>query len=97
MNFNPDNYDLVFIGSPVWAGKPTPAINAFISKAVIFVTMAMHGGKSAVKVLRRRIESKGGKIIGSFIIRTLGVKEDKLIRERNETGNQYKIGSQYSS
>jgi flavodoxin len=27
-----DNYDLIIIGSPVWAGKITPAIRTFITK-----------------------------------------------------------------
>lgn len=30
--FNPDNYDTIFIGTPVWAGSFTPAINSFFAK-----------------------------------------------------------------
>ena len=29
---NPSDYDLVIIGTPVWAGKITPAIRAYINK-----------------------------------------------------------------
>jgi len=28
----PDDYDLVIIGTPIWAWKPTPAIRTYISQ-----------------------------------------------------------------
>jgi len=63
MDFNLDNYDLLFLGTPVWALKPTPAINTFISKAnfkdkkvIIFVTMAAFGGETVIKLMREKIE-----------------------------------------
>jgi flavodoxin len=27
-----DDYDLIIVGTPVWSGKPTPAITAFLEK-----------------------------------------------------------------
>jgi flavodoxin len=32
---NPDSYDLIIIGSPVWAGSPTPALNSFLAETRI--------------------------------------------------------------
>jgi len=97
IDHNIGDYDLIFIGTPVWAFKPTPAINAFISKAnfkdkkvIIFVTMRGMGGKSAIRALVDAIESKGGKIINSFGIRTGGVKDEKIIEKGIEIGRQYK-------
>jgi len=97
MDFNLDSYDLIFVGTPVWTRKPTPAINSFISKAdfrnekvIIFVTMAMQGGKNAIRILTDRIKSKGGKVINSFAIRTARVKDEKIIEEGNKIGRQYK-------
>lgn len=97
MDFNLDSYDLIFVGTPVWARKLTPAINAFVSKAdfkdkkvIIFVTMAMQGGGNAIKILSDRIESKEGKVINSFAIRTGGVKNGRIIEEGNKIGRQYK-------
>ena len=29
---NPADYDLIVIGTPIWAGKPTPAINTYLKK-----------------------------------------------------------------
>lgn len=97
MDFDIQDYDLVFIGTPVWAIKPTPAINAFISKTdfkdkevVIFVTMGGFGGKSTIKALVNAIKLKKGKVINSFAIRTGGVKYRKIIEKGNEIGRQYK-------
>jgi len=96
-DFDIHNYDLVFIGTPVWAFKPTPAINTFILKAdfknkkvVLFITMGGIGGKNTIKVMRNAIETKGGKIINSFAIRTGGVKDEQIIEKGNEIGRQYK-------
>lgn len=43
---NTDNYDRIYIGTPIWAGKPAPAINTVINNGeikgkeiVIFVTL----------------------------------------------------------
>lgn len=96
MNFSLDNYDLVFLGTPAWLGKPTPAMNTFISKAdfqgkevIIFVTMGGVGHKSAIRALVSAIESKGGKIIGSFSIRTRGVKDEKITERGRGIGRQF--------
>jgi flavodoxin len=34
-DFNPEPYDLIIIGSPVWAGSPAPALNTFLEEAKI--------------------------------------------------------------
>jgi len=88
--------DLIFLGTPVWGG-PTPAINAFISKAdfkdkkmVIFVTMGGFGDKRTIRILTDAIESRGGKIINSFAIKTGGVRDKKIIEKGEEIGRQYK-------
>lgn len=97
MDFNLDNYDLIFVGTPIWARKPTPAINTFISKAdfrdkkvIIFVTMAMQDGKNVIRILTDRIKSKGGKIVNSFAIQTGRVKRERIIEKAEEIGRQYK-------
>lgn len=96
MDFKLD-YDLIFLGTPVWGGKPTPAINAFISKAdfkdkkmVIFVTMGGTGDKGTIRILTDAIESRGGKIINSFAIKTSGARDKKIIEKGEEIGRQYK-------
>ena len=59
-------YDLVVIGSPVWGGKPTPAINAAIQalkgcegkKSVLFVTCGGSPGES-LSLMKRALEGRG--------------------------------------
>jgi flavodoxin len=71
MDFSLKKYDNVFLGTPVWAGKTTPAINRFIKKADfngkkvwVFITKA--DDKVPIKVIEsitNRIEKKGGKVM----------------------------------
>jgi len=74
-------YDLIFLGTPVWALRPTPAINAFISRAdltdkkvVLFVTMGGLGGRKVVKIMKEKIKARGGKVVTSFIVKTGGMR-----------------------
>jgi len=96
LNLNLNNYELIFLGTPVWALRPTPAINAFISKVdfkgkevVLFVTMGGFGGKKAIKIMKDKIRRKEGKIIGSFIVKTGGVKIEDIIKEGERIGRQF--------
>uniref|UniRef100_A0A7V3ZUQ9 Flavodoxin n=1 Tax=candidate division WOR-3 bacterium TaxID=2052148 RepID=A0A7V3ZUQ9_UNCW3 len=92
-----NNYEFIFIGTPVWAFRPTPAINTFISqtdfknkKIVLFVTMAGTKVEKAVNLMKEAIESKGGEVIGSFSIRTGGVKKEQIIEEGIKIATLYK-------
>ena len=75
---NPQEYDLVIIGSPVWAGRVTPAVKAYLSrnrfnKTGFFCTYSSKAGKSF-----ERMEELSRKPVG-----TLGVR-DKHIEKSNE-------------
>jgi len=60
------SYDLLVIGTPVWAWKPAPAINAAVAalkgcegkKAVIFVTCNGQFGE-ALPLLKKALETRG--------------------------------------
>jgi flavodoxin len=47
-DFNPEAYDLIVIGVPVWAGSPAPPIRTFLSKTKItgkkIALYVCHGG-----------------------------------------------------
>ncbi len=47
------------------------------------------GGKNAIRVLINAIESKGGKIINAFAIRTGWVKDEEIIKKGEEIGRQF--------
>jgi flavodoxin len=69
---NVSNYDLMVIGSPVWGGRPTPAINAVIQalrgcegkKSVLFVTCAGSPGE-CLPLVRKALEGRGVSISAS--------------------------------
>jgi len=80
-----DEYGLIYIGTPVWAGKPAPAIVTAIDKydfrgkdIILFATMGSSGGKSTIRRMEEKIEARGGRIITSFLIKTSGKKMHEI-------------------
>ncbi len=81
-------YDTIYIGSPVWASKATPAILEFVEEndfnntnVVSFVTLTSNGAEKALDNLNDAIKSKGGKIIRSFSIITKNTDIIKLTHD----------------
>lgn len=74
--------DIIVIGTPVWAGRATPAINAAVAaldgcngkKAVIFATC---GGKEGdtLPVLKKALEEKGVIVAGEFVFDQKGITD----------------------
>lgn len=99
LDFTPDRYDFIMVGSPVWAGRPVPAVNAFIASAdfdgrdvVVFCTAAgdLKGTEVAIRTMTQKIEAKTGKVIGSFAIRTAKATEQELIEKTREEVRKYR-------
>lgn len=91
------DYDRVLIGSPVWAGKAVPEINAYIEQTdlsgkpvVLFVTMGGSESAKAIQDLTTKVEAKGGKIVSSFSVKTGGVKKEDIAAKAKEAAKQYK-------
>lgn len=67
------DYDLLIIGSPVWAWKPAPAINAAIQAlvgcegkmAVVFTTCSNQPGE-ALPLISRALEGRGVKVMAEI-------------------------------
>ncbi len=86
-DFSLDGYDTVFIGTPNWANRPVPAINAFIAKAdftnktvVTFCTMGGRPGyESLFTNLNDKIASRSGRVVGDFSVRTFMKKDQEII------------------
>ncbi|HML05355.1 MAG TPA: flavodoxin [Methanobacterium sp.] len=83
------NYGLVYIGTPVWAGKTTPAILSFIDNSnfhgkdvILFATMGRSGGEKVIERMKEKIELRGGRMITSFLIKTAG---KEIYEINNET------------
>lgn len=78
--------DLIVIGTPVWAGRATPAINAAVAalegckgkKAVIFATC---GGKERETLffLKKALEARGVTVSGEFVFDKNGIRDPDRI------------------
>jgi NAD(P)H-dependent FMN reductase len=68
-------YDLIVIGTPVWAWKPTPAINAAIGAlqgcegkpAVIFATCGSQAGDT-LAAMRKALKGRGVHVRGEAVL-----------------------------
>ena len=70
------SYDLIIIGSPSTFGGISSAISTFIEKnsfenkkVVIFTTTNSRQGYDVLRHMKKKIESNGGTILNSFIMR----------------------------
>ena len=80
------DYDLIYLGSPTWAGKPAPAMITLIDQCnfqgkdlILFATMGSSGGRKVIERMREKIEPRGGRMIKSFQIKTGNKKTEELI------------------
>jgi flavodoxin len=78
--------DLIVIGTPVWAGRAPPAINAAVAAlsgcagkpAVIFATCGGKEGQT-LPILKKALEERGVKVTGEFVFDRKGVKDPDRI------------------
>jgi len=96
INVSSDN--LIVIGTPVWAGRATPAINAAVAalegckgkKAVIFATC---GGKEqeTLPILKKALEARDVTVVAEFVFDKSGMKDmdriDAMISVIKTTGD----------
>lgn len=84
-------FDTVYIGTPVWASKPAPAIVQFIDEndfngvnVVTFTTFMGSGGDATISAMNDSIEAKGGIIKDSFAFRMTGTDKRELVDDALE-------------
>ena len=75
-------YDLVFLGSPIWAWNVVPAVRALLEQVSlagkeVFI-FATHGGgpRKAMKEFADAVEGRGGKVIGVYAVPDKRIPED---------------------
>jgi flavodoxin len=79
--------DLIVIGTPVWAFKPTPAINAAIAtlkgcngkNAVIFVTCG-GSAKDTLPIMKKALEAKGVTVVGQGVLTQKEIGDEQKIK-----------------
>lgn len=86
-SFDTSNYNLIFIGTPVWAGKPAPAINTVMNnfdlKGKDITLFATLGGSNYVDVLnliKTKAEANGGNVVKIFAVINSGKKNEEDIK-----------------
>jgi flavodoxin len=84
-------YERIFVGSPIWAYRPAPAINSFIYQtnfegrsAIPFFTMGGDNAESAVANITAKIEKRQGNVAGSFAITSYEVSDEEIIARAEE-------------
>jgi len=85
------DYDLLIIGSPGWGVKLTPAINTFINstdftgkKIVLFGVASGRMSQKTLDEYSSIINSRGGQVIDTFIIKTLWINQDEIRAKAKE-------------
>ena len=72
-----NNYEVILVGSPVWALSPVPAVRSYIlesknvkgKKVYLFVTYGSGLGKmKALNIMASLLEKKGAQILGRLAI-----------------------------
>ena len=96
INVDLKQYDIIFIGSPIWASRPAPAINSFVYKnsfegqnVIPFFTMGGDNSDKALGNITLKIERSRGKVLGSFAIKTYGVTDEEIISRAKEAVKNY--------
>lgn len=88
--FNVAGYDLICIGTPVWAFAPTPAINTFLGNiknlgkksAICFTTYGSGAGvKRCVSIIKNTLKEKGASRISDFNIQQFKVNDTSFVEE----------------
>jgi len=95
-------YGIIILGTPVWAYSPTPAINTFLDacslagkKVILLVTSRGVGYRGALDILKKRVEERGGEVVGLGSVKTWFRGEKHLSRVGRELAKLWKaeIGS----
>ncbi|OGN96792.1 MAG: hypothetical protein A2Z77_00085 [Chloroflexi bacterium RBG_13_51_36] len=84
-------YDRIFVGSPIWASRPAPAVNSFIYQTdfdgpdiVPFFTMGGDNAEKALANITAKIEKSRGKVAGSFAITSYKMSGEEIIARAKE-------------
>ena len=81
-------YDSIYIGTPTWAGKQTPAIITLIDRCnlrgkdlYLFATMTGRGGQATVDRMAEKVKARGARVIETFTLNTKDKDIETLIND----------------
>lgn len=86
---NPDRYDLIFLGTPVWGSNFSSAIRSFLSKTKLknkkIALFCAHGGDTAGQTFSNlEKELAGNQIIAKIDFKMDGIPETQLVENLNK-------------
>ena len=82
------DYDLIFVGTPVWAWRMSPPVRRFLTetdwtgrKVALY---AMHGGSfgGTLKAMQKLLEARGGQVVSTADFRDLREKNPDATRQQ---------------
>lgn len=80
-------FDIIYFGTPTWANNPAPAITTMIDRCnligkdvILFTTVANSDGESTIEKMETKVQSRGGRVIARFSIKTKDKDKDEIIR-----------------
>lgn len=86
-----DEYDVLFIGSPIWGMKFAPAITTFLEgtdftgkKVILFTTTSSRMKQTAFDQYSQLIHTKGGTVIDTFFLKTFWKERKEIQKEAQE-------------
>jgi len=89
-------YERIFIGSPIWASRPVPAINSFVYQTnfegrhvVPFFTMGGDNSEKAVANITAKIEKSQGNVVSSFAIKSYGLSDEEIVASAQGAASNY--------
>lgn len=82
-------YDLIYIGTPTWANKPTPAIITLIDRCnwqgkdvILFTTMNNNGSaEPTLERLEEKVGMRGARVVESFSLNTKDKSPEDIIND----------------
>ncbi len=82
----PEDYDLVFVGTPIWAGRMAPAVRSYLlktgmrgRKVALFCTMSRSGAKGAFDDISKLLEDC--QVLGGLPVSEEELNGEKLGRK----------------
>jgi len=83
LTYRPGDYQLIVVGTPVWASNPAPAVRSFLQshdlsgkKVALFCTMNARGWEQACVILKDLI--RGGEVVGHLAVAMKKQSQDQV-------------------
>ena len=83
-----EEYDTIYIGTPVWIGNPTPAIITLIDNlnlrgkdVVLFTTSSSSNEEGALEKMELKIRARGARVVQQFNVKTKDKGAEQLRKD----------------